>query len=161
VKARAIAAVVAAAGIGAGAAAAIATAPAGAATPACTAAQLQPHFERQDAASGTFSDIWHFTNTGATCQTIGFAGALNFGADGRPLPTTVHWVGAKQTVTLKTGQRAQWRFYFTDPSRLSCAPEAATNMIVTPPNNTSPVLAGRGVKSCKGDFSASALVFIG
>jgi hypothetical protein len=158
VKARAIAAV-AAAGLGIGAG--ITTAPAGAATPACSAAQLQPHFDGQQGASGTLHDVWHFTNTGNTCQTIGFVGALNFGTDGRPLPTAVHWVGTKGTVVLKHGQRAQWRFYFTDPSRLNCAPEAATNMIVTPPNNTSPVLAGRGVRSCKGSFNASPLVFIG
>jgi hypothetical protein len=30
-------------------------------------------------------------------------------------------------------------------------------MIVTPPNNTSPLLAGRGERSCHGVFNASAL----
>jgi hypothetical protein len=161
VKARAIAAVIAAASIGVGAAVAIATAPAGAATPACTAAQLQPTFDGGGPAGGTLTEVWHFANLGNTCQTIGFVGALNFGADGRPLPTTVTWIGAKSTVTLNHGQRAQWQFSYTDPSRLGCAPEAATNMIVTPPNNTSPVLAGRGVKSCNGAFNATALTFIG
>jgi len=94
-----------------------------------------------------------------TCQTIGFVGALNFGSDGRQLPTTVHWVGTKHTVTLTHGQSAHWRFSFVQPSILNCAPEAATNMILTPPNNTSPVLAGRGEKSCNGVFNASPLEF--
>jgi len=160
VKARVIAAV-AVAGIGAAAGVAIAAGPAGAATPACTSAQLQPHFDGQQGASGTLHDVWHFINVGATCQTIGFVGAQNFGSDGRALPTKVTWAGTKHTIVLKKGQRAQWRFYFTDPSRLNCAPQAATNMIITPPNNTIPVLGGRGVKSCKGAFNASPLVAIG
>ncbi|HZE49207.1 MAG TPA: hypothetical protein VE074_06555, partial [Jatrophihabitantaceae bacterium] len=89
-RARVVAAV-AAAGIGAAAGVVIATAPAGAATPACSSAQLQPHFDGQQGASGTLHDVWHFTNVGATCQTIGFVGAQNFGSDGRALPTKVTW----------------------------------------------------------------------
>jgi hypothetical protein len=128
-------------------------------TPACQTSQLKPQFDGRQGAAGTLYDLWHFTNVGATCHTIGFVGALNFGADGRPLPTTVHWVGAKHTVMLGHNQSAHWRFYFANPGILGCAPEAAVNMIVTPPDNAFPVLAGRGERSCHGDFNASALAF--
>jgi hypothetical protein len=126
-------------------------------TPTCQASQLRPHFNGQQGAAGTHFDLWRITNVGATCQTIGFVGALNFGADGRPLPTTVNWIGAKHTVVLGHNKSAHWRFYFTNPQILGCVPEAAANMIVTPPGNTSPVLAGRGERSCHGVFKASAL----
>jgi hypothetical protein len=33
-------------------------------------------------------------------------------------------------------------------------------MIVTPPNNTTPVLAGRGEKACHGAITASPLVLM-
>lgn len=145
--------------LGAGIGVAVAAGPAGATTPTCTAAQLRPHFDGQQGAAGTLYDLWHFTNVGASCQTIGFVGGLNFGADGRPLPTTVHWVGTKHTVVLAHGQSAHWRFSYVQPSILNCVPEAATNMIVTPPNNTSPVLAGRGERSCHGVVNASPLEF--
>jgi hypothetical protein len=97
----------------------------------------------------TQNDLWRVTNLGATCQTTGFVGALNFGADGRPLPTTVRWIGAKHTLVLGHNRSAHWRFYFTNPGILGCVPEAAVNMIVTPPGNTSPILAGRGESPVK------------
>jgi hypothetical protein len=145
-----------------GAAAAVATTlPASAATPACRASQLRPHYDGSDGTAGGFHDLWHFTNVGATCHTIGFVGAQNFGADGRPLPTTVTRLGSKHTITLRHGQKASWNFSYTDPGVLGCTPEAATNMIVTPPNNTVPVLAGQGEPACHGAFTATALVFAG
>ena len=125
--------------------------------PACRASQLRPHFDGQQGAAGTLFDRWHVTNVGATCQTIGFAGALNFGADGRPLPTTVHRIGLKHTVVLAHNKSAHWWFYFTNPGILACTPQAAVNMIITAPGNTSPLLAGRGERSCRGVFNASAL----
>ncbi len=151
-------AAVATAGLGIGAAVAIAT-PAGATTPTCRSSQLQPHYDGQDGAAGTLGDMWHFTNVGSTCQTIGFVGALNFAADGRPLPTTVHWLGTKTTIVLAHGQKASWVFYYQNPGITGCTPEAATRMIVTPPNNTYPVLASRGVRSCHGIFNATPLRF--
>jgi hypothetical protein len=138
-----------------------AAAPAAAPPPPCQASQLQPHFDGQQGAAGTLFDLWHFVNRGGTCQTVGFVGALNYGSDGRPLPTTVHWVGTKHTIVLAHGQQARWRFSFQNPSISGCAPQAAVNMIVTPPNNTSPVLAGRGERSCNGVFDASPLEFGG
>jgi uncharacterized protein DUF4232 len=156
---RRLLAAAAAVSIGVGISVAVAATPVGATTPTCRASQLRPHFDGQTGAAGTTYDLWHFVNVGSTCQTIGFVGALNFGSDGRPLPTTVHWVGTKHTVVLGHGQSAHWRFSFLQPSILNCAPEAATNMIVTPPNNTSPVLAGRGEKSCHGVFNTSPLEF--
>ena len=152
-------AAVAAISLGAGIGIAVATEPAGATTPTCYASQLRPHYDGQQGAAGTLYDLWHFVNVGGTCQTIGFVGARHFGSDGRPLPTPVHWVGTKQTVVLAHGQSAHWRFSYSNPSILNCTPEAATNMIVTPPNNTVPVLAGRGEKSCNGVFTASPLQF--
>jgi hypothetical protein len=156
VVAAAIAAATAGLTIGVTATAAPASAP-----PPCQASQLQPHFDGQQGAAGTLFDLWHFVNLGGTCQTVGFVGALNYGSDGRPLPTTVHWVGTKHTIVLAPGQQARWRFSFQNPSITGCAPEAAVNMIVTPPNNTSPVLAGRGERSCNGVFDASPLEFGG
>ena len=152
-------AAVAAVSLGAGIGIIVATEPAGATTPTCYARQLQPHYDGQQGAAGTLVDLWHFVNVGGTCQTIGFVGAHNFGSNGLPLPTTVNWVGTTQTVVLAHGQSAHWRFSYTNPSILNCTPEAATNMIVTPPNNTVPVLAGRGEKSCNGVFTASPLEF--
>lgn len=133
----------------------------GASTPACRSSQLQSHYDGQSGADGTIGDEWHFTNVGGTCQTIGFVGALNFGADGRPLPTAVHWEGAKSTIVLAHGQRASWVFYYANPSYSGCTPEAATRMIITPPNNTYPMLASRGVQSCGGVFNATSLSFAG
>jgi Protein of unknown function (DUF4232) len=144
-------------GIGLGVA--VTAAPVGATTPTCKAAQLRPHYDGSTGAAGWVYDLWHFVNVGSTCQTIGFVGALNFGSDGRPLPTTVHWSGSKHTVVLGHGQSAHWRIWYLQPSILNCAPEPATNMIVTPPNNISPVLAGRGERSCHGVFYASPLEF--
>jgi hypothetical protein len=40
-------------------------------------------------------------------------------------------------IVLGHGQGALWRFSFVQPSILNCAPEAATNVIVVPPNNIS------------------------
>ncbi len=145
--------------VGVGVGVTVVATPVGATTPTCRASQLRPVFDGQQGAAGTAYDLRHFVNFGNTCQTIGFVGALNFGSDGRQLPTTVHWVGTKHTVTLTHGQSAHWRFSFVQPSILNCAPEAATNMILTPPNNSSPVLAGRGEKSCHGAFNASPLEF--
>jgi Protein of unknown function (DUF4232) len=156
---RRVLAAAAAAGIGVAVAAAPESAGALTPTPTCQGSQLKPHFDGQQGAAGTLYDLWHVSNVGATCHTIGFVGALNFGADGRPLPTTVDWIGAKHTVVLGHNQSAHWRFYFTNPGILGCAPEAAVNMIVTPPNTTFPVLAGRGERSCHGVFNASALGF--
>jgi Protein of unknown function (DUF4232) len=138
---------------------AVVPASAGPLTPTCKASQLRPHFHGQQGAAGTLADLWSVTNVGATCHTMGFLGALNFGADGRPLPTTVHWIGAKNTVVLGHNKSAHWRFYFPNPGILNCVPEAAANMIVTPPDNTSPILTGRGERSCHGVFNASALEF--
>jgi hypothetical protein len=78
----------AAVSLGAGIGITVATVPAGATTPACAASQLRPHYDGQQGAAGTLYDLWHFVNVGATCQTIGFVGARNFGSDGRPLPVT-------------------------------------------------------------------------
>ena len=149
----------AAVSLGAGIGITVATGQAAATTPTCIASQLQPHYDGQQGAAGTTYDLWHFVNVGGTCQTIGFVGAHNYGSDGRPLPTTVNWVGTKHTVVVGHGQSAHWRFSFVQPSILNCTPEAATNMIVTPPNNTVPVLASRGEKSCNGVFTASPLEF--
>jgi hypothetical protein len=156
---RVLAAAAAAVTVGVGITVAAVAAPAGATTPTCRSTQLRPHFDGQTGAAGTTYDLWHFTNIASTCQTIGFVGAQNFASDGRPAPTTVHWIGAKHTVVLGHGQSAHWRFSYVQPSILNCAPEAATNMIVTPPNNVAPILVGRGEKSCHGVFNASALEF--
>ena len=147
--------------ITAGSVAAVAAiSPAGASVPACQAAQLQPHYDGPDGAAGTLYDLWHFTNLGRTCQTIGYVGAENFGSDGRPLTTTVTRTGTKATVVVAHNQKMSWHFGYTDPGITGCTPEAATNMIVTPPNNTSPVLAGRGERACDGAITASPLVLM-
>jgi hypothetical protein len=140
--------------------AAVASEPAGASTPVCQASQLAPHYDGMEGAAGTFYDNWHFTNVGNTCETIGFVGAENFGSDGRPLATTVTRAGTKEEVVVGHNQKVSWHFSYTDPGVLGCKPEAATNMIVTPPNNTTPVLAGRGEKACKGAITASPLVLL-
>jgi uncharacterized protein DUF4232 len=152
-----IVAVALASGIGA-VTAALASEPAGASTPVCSASQLVPHYDGVDGTAGTLYDNWHFTNVGGSCQTIGYVGAQNFGADGRPLVTTVTRVGVKAAIVVGHDQKAGWSFSYTDPGVLGCSAEAATNMIVTPPNNTLPVLAGRGEKACNGAIKASPLV---
>jgi hypothetical protein len=136
----------------------VTAAAAGASTPACQASQLVPHYDGMDGAAGTFYDHWHFTNVGSTCTTIGFVGAENYGSDGRPLVTTVARAGKKAEVLVGHNQKVSWYFSYTDPGVLGCTPEAAANMIVTPPNNTTPVLAGRGEKACNGAVTASPLV---
>ena len=156
---RRVLAAAAAATIGVGVTVGVVASPAGATTPTCKASQLRPVYDGSQGAAGTTYHLWHFVNFGNTCQTIGFVGAQNFGSDGRQLPTTVHRVGTQHTVVLSHGQSAHWRFWFVQPSILNCVPEAATNMILTPPNNTTPVLAGRGEKSCHGGFNGSPLQF--
>ncbi len=140
--------------------AAVASEPAGASTPVCQASQLVPHYDGMEGAAGTFYDNWHFTNVGSTCETIGFVGAQNYGSDGRPLATTVTRAGTKAEVFVAHNHKLSWHFSYTDPGVANCTPEAATNMIVTPPNNTTPVLAGRGEKACNGAITASPLVLV-
>ena len=57
--------------------------------PQCQAAQLVPTFERGEGAMGHLYDTWRLTNEGTRCRTRGWVGGLNFGPDGRPLPTTI------------------------------------------------------------------------
>jgi hypothetical protein len=156
-----VAAGIAATGIGAGAL--VGAGSASAATPLCQASQLVPHFERFDGAAGTFGDVWQLINVGATCHTQGWVGALNFGPDGRPLPTTLHrTAGPSHPVVLAHGQHASWEFAYTDPGVINCKPENAVSMIIYPPGNLLPVLAAKGERACNGNLKyESPLVFGG
>ena len=152
---------IAASGIGAGAL--VGAGSASAATPLCQASQLVPRYERFEGAAGTFYDRWQLINVGGRCHTRGWVGALNFGPDGRPLPTTLHrTAGPSHTVVLAYGQHASWTFGYTDPGVINCRPENAVSMIITPPDNLLPVLAHRGERACNGTLKyESPLVFGG
>jgi hypothetical protein len=155
---------VAATGIGAGALVGASSSSASAATPLCQASQLVPRYERFNGAAGTFGDIWQLINVGATCHTRGWVGALNFGPDGRPLPTTLHrTAGPSHTIVLAHGQHASWEFRYTAPGLINnCKPENAVSMIITPPDNFLPVLAQKGERACNGYLKyESPLVFGG
>lgn len=141
----------------------VAAPPVSAATPLCQAAQLVPRYERSEGAAGTFYDTWQLINVGHACHTRGWVGALNFGSDGRPLPTVLHRAaGPSHTIVLAHGQHASWSFGYTDPGIINCTPENAVAMIITPPDNASPVLVHRGERACNGNIKyASPLVFGG
>jgi len=142
-------AVLAAAGIAASGLVGARSASAG--TPLCQASQLVPRHERTQGAAGTIFDTWQLKNVGATCQTQGWVAALNFGPDGRPLPTSLHRVaGPSHRITLAHGQHTSWTFGYTNPSIGHCRPENAVAMIITPPGNVSPVLAHPGERACNG-----------
>jgi len=136
---------------------------ASAATPLCQASKLVPRLEHTEGAAGTIFDTWRLTNVGATCHTQGWVGALNFGPDGRPLPTSLHRVaGPSRRVVLARGQHASWTFGYTNPGVGNCQPENAVVMIITPPDNASPVLAHPGERACNGVITyESPLVFGG
>ena len=72
----------------------------------------------------------------------------------------VAWAGTKAEVVVAHDQSVSWSFRYADPGVLGCTPEAATNMIVTPPNNTIPVITGRGEKACHGAITATPLVLM-
>lgn len=139
------------------------TAQAHSVTPLCQASQLVPHFEGSEGAAGTFYDTWQLINVGGRCHTQGWVGASNFGPDGRPLPTSLHRVRApSHAVVLAHGQHASWTFGYPDPAVINCKPEKVVSMIITPPDNVSPVLAHRGVPACNGKITyESPLVFGG
>jgi len=131
-------------------------------TPLCSSAQLVPHYAGSQGAAGTFYDHWQLTNVGASCHTQGWVGGLNFGADGRPLPTTVHrTAGPSTAIVLAHGQHASWSFGYADPGVLGCTPEAPVAMILTPPDNVSPVLASRGEPACDGDLVYESPLVLG
>ena len=89
--------------------------------PTCTAAQLVPHLEISQGAAGHLYDTWQLINVGAsTCRTQGWVGALNYGPDGRPLPTTVTRVGGPaRPILLGHGQHASWTFGYANPAMLA------------------------------------------
>jgi hypothetical protein len=135
---------------------------ASAATPLCQASQLVPRYEGMFGAAGTFYDKWQFINVGASCHTRGWVGGLNFGPDGRPLPTTLHrTAGPSHTIVLAHGQHASWSFGYASPGNLGCIPEKAVRMILTPPDNYSPVLAPRGEPACNGDLVYESPLVLG
>jgi hypothetical protein len=153
-------ALLAVAGIGSGVLAG--ASPAAASPPLCLASQLVPHYERSVGTAGTFYDYWQLTDAGGTCQTQGWVGGLNFGPDGRPLPTTLHRTGGpSHAVVLSRGQHVSWYFGYTDPGVLNCVGENAVAMILTPPDNYSPVLTHRGEPACKGDIKYESPVVLG
>jgi hypothetical protein len=149
-------------GVAATAGVSAATATAAATAPLCQASQMTPRFERTLGAAGTFYDYWQLTNVGGSCQTQGWVGGLNFGPDGRPLPTTLHRTnGPSHPLVVAHGQHVSWYFGYTDPGVLNCTPENAVAMILTPPDNFSPVLAGRGERACNGDLKAESPLVLG
>ncbi len=130
--------------------------------PLCQAGQLVPHFERTLGAAGTFYDQWQLTNAGATCQTRGWVGGLNFGPDGRPLPTTLHRTnGPSHPLIVAHAAHVSWYFGYADPGVARCVPENAVAMILTPPDNVSPVLAHRGERACRGDVTSESPLVLG
>ena len=147
-------------GIGAGAL--VGAGSASGATPLCQASQLVPSFERSEGAAGTFYDTWQLINVGGRCHTRGWVGALNFGPDGRPLPTSLHrTAGPSHTVVLAHGKHASWTFGYTDPGVLNCKPQNAVSMIITPPDSRLPVLAHRGERACKGILKYESPLVLG
>jgi hypothetical protein len=151
---------IAATGIGAGAL--VGAGSASAAPPLCQASQLMPRFERSEGAAGTIYDTWQLINVGGRCHTQGWVGALNFGPDGRPLPTSLHRAaGPSHTVVLAHGQHASWTFGYTDPGIINCRPENAVSMIITPPDNLLPVLARRGEQACNGNLKYESPLVLG
>lgn len=137
-------------------------APAQAATPLCRSSQLVLTLERSEGAAGTHYDTWRMTNVGGTCRTQGWVGAQNYGADGRPLATSVHRVsGPSARVTLRHGQHASWVFSYVNPGIIGCRPEKAVAMIITPPDNTTPDLVRPGEPACHGNVNATPVRFGG
>lgn len=135
---------------------------ASAAPPLCRAAQLVPRFERTLGAAGTFYDYWQLTNVGGTCQTQGWVGGLNYGPDGRPLPTTLHRTNApSHPLVVAHGQHVSWYFGYTDPGVANCTPDNAIAMILTPPDNFTPVLTHRGEPACNGDLKIESPLILG
>jgi len=133
-----------------------------ASVPLCQATQLVPRFERTLGAAGTFFDHWQLINVDAPCHTQGWVGGLNFGPDGRPLPTTLHRTnGPSHPLLVGHGQHVSWFFGYTDPGVGNCTPENAVAMIITPPDNFSPVLTHRGVRACHGDVKAESPLILG
>jgi len=131
----------------------IGPASASATTPLCSSSQLVARYVNSQGAAGTFYDHWQLTNVGSSCHTQGWVGGLNFGSDGRPLPTTLHrTAGPSSPIVLNHGQHASWSFGYGDPGVLGCTPEAPVAMILTPPDNEAPVLASRGEPACNGDL---------
>lgn len=131
-------------------------------TPLCSASQLVPRYEGMFGAAGTFYDKWQLINVGGTCHTRGWVGGLNFGPDGRPLPTTLHrTAGPSYTILLRHGQHASWSFGYVDPGNLGCTPEKAVRMILTPPDNYIPVLASRGEPACNGNLVYESPLVLG
>ena len=132
--------------------------PASAAAPLCQASQLRTTFVSGEGAAGHRYETWRMTNVGATCHTQGWVGALNFGPDGRPLPTTVTRVqGPAPALTLASGKSADWIFGYGNPAILGCRGEVASAMIVTPPDNVSPLLVHPGEPACNGAVTATPL----
>ena len=131
-------------------------------TPLCSSAQLVPHYKGMLGAAGTFYDQWQLTNVGARCHTQGWVGGLNFGADGRPLPTTLNrTAGPSHPIVLAHGQHASWTFGYASPANLGCTPEKPVAMIITPPDNYSPVLAPRGEPACHGHIDYESPLVLG
>ena len=151
---------IAATGVGAGAL--LGAGSASAAPPLCQASQLVPRFERSEGAAGTFYDTWQLINVGGRCHTQGWVGALNFGPDGRPLPTSLHRAaGPSHTVVLAHGQHASWTFGYSDPAIISCRPENPVSMIITPADGVLPVLARRGERACNGNLTYESPLVLG
>jgi len=135
---------------------------AAASIPLCQASQLAPRYERFEGTAGTFYDYWQLIDVGGTCHTQGWVGGLNFGPDGRPLPTTLHRTGGpSHPIVLAHGQHVSWSFGYTDPGVINCKPENAVSMILTPPDNFSPVLARRGEPACNGDVKYETPLVLG
>jgi hypothetical protein len=133
-----------------------------AALPLCRSAQLVLRRVAVEGAAGTRYETWRMRNVGGTCRTQGWIGALNFGPDGRPLPTTVRRVaGPAPRVVLRHGQHASFVISHPQPGVLGCRGQNAPAMLVTPPDNTSPNLVRPGQNACRGVVDVRPIRFGG
>jgi hypothetical protein len=145
-------------GVTVGAVGMVATA-SGAAAPTCYSDRLRPEYGGPDNSAGHLGDRWLLRNVWtSTCSIKGFAGLTNYRSDGRPLPTTVSFLGSAATFTLAPGAAAAFSVQYRDPNiPPACTPQPATQMTILPPGSSHPVLVSRGEPACGGVLQETAL----
>jgi hypothetical protein len=114
----------------------------------CRSSQLTVRARGTRAAAGNAGDTFTFHNqSGVTCTLFGYPGLQMLDASGGQLPTSVNWGSdytvrpqAPALVTLGPGEEASFALGYASPGGFNISCPSSTSLVVTPPNETQPIV---------------------
>ncbi len=122
-------------------------------TPRCHTSDLSAGFFGGQGHAGSWSMGLRLTNISThTCHFYGFPGLLLIDDTGRPLATTVSWIGPKATVTVAPGDSGYadltgYNAQAVGEVGAPCDPPA-TALLITPPDETTQLRVDGPIRAC-------------